>query len=140
MAFYECVYLARQDLSTGQVETLNKDFAKIVEDLQGKIEKTEYWGLKGLAYRINKNRKAHYTLFHIDAPSEAVKEMERQMGLHEDVLRFLTTRIEAIEAGPSIMMTSKSDKYDDEEDDFGARKQKKFSKPRKYDQPAEADA
>ncbi len=107
MAFYECVYIARQDLSVPQAEALNEQFAKVVTDNGGNVAKTEYWGLRNLSFRIKKNRKGHYTLFNLDAPSAAVQEMERQMRLHEDVLRCLTVRVEELEAGPSAMTQSR---------------------------------
>ena len=107
MPFYENVFIARQDISAPQVDSLADDFSKIIEDQGGKVAKREYWGLRGLAYRIKKNRKAHYVLLNIDAPAEAVQEMERQMRLHEDVLRYLTLRVDELEEGPSVMMQSR---------------------------------
>jgi len=104
MPLYEHVFLARQDVSTQQVEGLQETFRSLIEENGGSVAKTEYWGLKSLAYRIKKNRKAHYTLMNIDAPHEAVAEMERQMGLSTDVVRFLTIRIDEHEDGPSAMM------------------------------------
>ncbi len=104
MPLYEHVFLTRQDASPQQVETLTSNFQKIIEEHGGRIAKTEQWGMKSLAYKIKKNRKAHFTLMNIDAPHEAVAEMERQMRLTSDVLRFLTLRVEAHEEGPSVMM------------------------------------
>ncbi|GBF25206.1 30S ribosomal protein S6 [bacterium MnTg02] len=104
MPFYEHVYLARQDISTQQVEGLSQNFQTIITESGGTIEKTEYWGVKPLSYKIKKNRKAHFTLFNIDAPHAAVAEMERQMQLSTDVIRFLTLRVDELEAGPSAMM------------------------------------
>ena len=109
MALYEHVYLARQDISAQQVEALTEQFKKVVTGLGGTIEKTEYWGVKSLAYRINKNRKAHFSLFNINAPHAAIAEMERQMGLSEDVLRFMTIRVDELEEGPSAMMRKRDD-------------------------------
>jgi small subunit ribosomal protein S6 len=109
MALYEHVYLARQDISAQQVEALTDQFKKIVSGLGGSIDKTEYWGVKSLAYRIKKNRKAHFSLFNINAPHAAIAEMERQMGLSEDVLRFMTIRVDALEEGPSAMMRKRDD-------------------------------
>ncbi len=114
MPFYENVFIARQDISTPQVESLADDFTKIIEDQGGTVAKREYWGLRGLAYRIKKNRKAHYVLFNIDAPAEAVHEMERQMRLHEDVLRYLTLRVDELEEGPSAMMQRRGGREDRE--------------------------
>jgi small subunit ribosomal protein S6 len=109
MPLYEHVFLARQDISAQQVETMQKDFAKAIEDGGGKIAKTEYWGLKTLAFKVKKSRKAHYTLMNIDAPPAAVAEMERRMSISSDVLRFLTVKVEQHETEPSIQMR-KSDR------------------------------
>ena len=116
MARYEHVYMARQDVSAQQVETMTDTFKQVVEGLGGSFAKVEYWGVKSLAFRIKKNRKAHFTLVNIEAPSAAVAEMERQMGLSEDVLRFLTVRVEEHEDGPSAMMRKRDD------DDRGDRR------------------
>ena len=94
MPLYEHVFLARQDISQQQVEALIKEFADVISTGNGKIGKTEYWGLKNLAYKIKKNRKAHYSLMNLDAPPAAIAEMERKMGLNPDVLRFLTIRVD----------------------------------------------
>jgi len=112
MALYEHIYMARQDVSTGQVEELTKTLTEIITSNGGTIAKTEYWGLKSLTYRIRKNRKAHYTLFNIDAPAAAVAEMERQMRINEDILRFMTVRVEEHEEGPSAMMQKRDDRGD----------------------------
>ncbi len=104
MAFYEHIYLARQDVSAQQVEELTKTLTQLLESNGGKVAKKEYWGLKTLAYRIKKNRKAHFCLLNIEAPYEAVGEMERQMRINEDILRFLTLKVDALEEGPSVMM------------------------------------
>jgi len=104
MPLYEHVFLARQDVSQTQVEALTKEFTDVIEELQGKVAKTEYWGLRSLTYKIKKNRKAHYTLLNIDAPAAAVNEMERRMGISTDVLRFLTVRVDEHETEPSIQM------------------------------------
>ena len=109
MALYEHVFLARQDVSQTQVEALTKEFTQIIEEGQGKVAKTEYWGLKSLTFKIKKNRKAHYSLLNIDAPSAAVNEMERRMGLHADIIRFITVKVEAHETEPSAQMR-KSDR------------------------------
>ncbi len=118
MALYEHVFLARQDVSNQQVETLTKEFSDIIEAGGGKIAKSEYWGLKTLNFKIKKNRKAHYSLFNIDAPPAAVAEMERRMSLSTDVLRFLTVKVEAHETEPSAPMR-KGDR--DERGDRGDR-------------------
>jgi small subunit ribosomal protein S6 len=104
MPLYEHVFLARQDLSPQQVEELAAQYKNVVEQMGGRVSKTEYWGAKSLAYRIRKNRKAHFTLFNIDAPAAAVRELERQESINEDVLRYLTVRVEELEDGPSVMM------------------------------------
>jgi small subunit ribosomal protein S6 len=109
MALYEHIYLARQDISAQQVETLTAQFTAIIESFGGKVEKVEYWGVKSLAYRIKKNRKAHFSLLNIDAPAAALTEMERQMGINEDILRFITIRVEALEQGQSAMMRKRDD-------------------------------
>jgi small subunit ribosomal protein S6 len=120
MPLYEHVYLARQDLSAQQVEDLTKQFSDVIAGLGGKVTKNEYWGLKSLSYRINKNRKAHMTLLNVDAPAAAVTEIERQERLSEDVLRYLTIRVDELEEGPSAMMR-KSDRDRDERGDRGGR-------------------
>ncbi|URD62221.1 30S ribosomal protein S6 [Sphingomonas sp. KRR8] len=104
MPLYEHVFLARQDLAQAQVDALAENATKILTDNGGSVVKTETWGLRGLAYRIAKNRKAHYVLLDIDAPAAAVAELERQTGLNEDVIRFMTVRVDEHEAGPSAMM------------------------------------
>jgi small subunit ribosomal protein S6 len=109
MPFYEHVYLARQDLAPAQVEALTEAFTKIVADTGGEVKSTEYWGLRNIAYRIQKNRKAHYVLLNIDGPPAAIQELERQVALNEDVIRYQTIRVEALETGPSAMM-KKSDR------------------------------
>jgi small subunit ribosomal protein S6 len=113
MPFYENVFIARQDVTAAQVEALTEQFAGIVTAQGGNVTKREYWGLKSLSYRVRKNRKGHYTLLNIDAPAAAVIEMERQMRLHEDVLRQLTVRVDALEEGPSAMLQSKGRDRDD---------------------------
>ncbi|HEU4986937.1 MAG TPA: 30S ribosomal protein S6 [Rhizobiaceae bacterium] len=112
MALYEHVFLARQDLSQQQVDALLEQYKGVIEAGGGKVGRVENWGLKSLAYRIKKNRKAYFTLMDIDAPSEAVKEVERQMGLSEDILRFMTIRVEQHEEGPSAMMQKRDDRPD----------------------------
>jgi len=123
MPLYEHVYLARQDLSAQQVEELTTQLSGVIGQMGGKVTKNEYWGLKSLNYRIRKNRKAHMTLLNVDAPPAALNEIERQERLHEDVLRYLTIRVDALEDGPSAMMR-KSDRDRDERggrDDRGGR-------------------
>ena len=115
MALYEHVLLARQDVSAQQVEALVEQFKGIIEANGGSVPKVEYWGVKSLGYRIKKNRKAHYSLLNIDAPSAAVLEMERQMRINEDVLRFVTVRVEELEEGQSAMLQKR------DRDDRGER-------------------
>jgi small subunit ribosomal protein S6 len=103
MPFYEHVFLARQDLATAQVEALTETFSKIIADGKGAVASHEYWGLRSLAYRIAKNRKAHYVMLNIDAPAPAIAEMERQVALNEDIIRYMTVRIDALPTEPSAM-------------------------------------
>ena len=120
MPLYEHVIMARQDLSAQQVEELTTRLSAIITEAGGKVLKNESWGLKSLSYRINKNRKAHMTLLNVDAPSAALNEVERQERLSEDVLRYLTIRVEELEEGPSAMMR-KSDRDRDDRGDRGGR-------------------
>ncbi|MBO6674724.1 MAG: 30S ribosomal protein S6 [Rhizobiales bacterium] len=148
MALYEHVFLARQDVSQQQVDALVEQYSGLISEMGGSVAKTEYWGMKSLSFRIKKNRKAHYTLMNIDAPSDAVSEMERQMGINEDVLRFMTIRIDAFEEGPSAMMR-KSDRDDrrggrggDRGGDRGERRPRRDDgdKPAETKPAAEGDA
>ena len=104
MALYEHVFLARQDLSQAQVDALAAAATEIVESNEGKVTKTETWGLRSLAYKIQKNRKAHFVMLNIDAPAGVVAELERQTAINEDIIRFMTVRVDEHEAGPSVMM------------------------------------
>lgn len=104
MPLYEHVFLARQDLAQTQVDALAEAATKIIEDNGGKVSKVETWGLRNLAYRIRKNRKAHYVMLDIDAPAAALAELERQTTINEDVIRFMSIRVDAHEGGPSVMM------------------------------------
>jgi small subunit ribosomal protein S6 len=104
MPLYEHVFLARQDLAQAQVDALAETATNIIKENGGNVVKAETWGLRGLAYRIAKNRKAHYVMLDIDAPAAAVAELERQTGINEDVIRFMTVRVDAHEQGPSAMM------------------------------------
>ena len=104
MAFYESTFITRQDMSKADVTKLTDSFTDIVKQFGGKVTKSEYWGLRNLAYKINKSKKGHYTMLALDAPAAAVAEMERNMRINEDVIRALTIRVEAIEEGPSVMM------------------------------------
>jgi small subunit ribosomal protein S6 len=138
MPLYECVFIIRQDIPAAQVETLTAGFADIIRNNGGKVEKTEQWGLRSLAYRINKNKKGHYVLFNLDTPVAAVNELERNMRLHEDVLRFLTVGVEELEAGPSAIMR----KEERTEGGFGERggfgdRGDRPRRPRRDDTPSE---
>ncbi len=128
MGLYEHVYMARQDVTAQQVETMTDGFKSIVEGLGGSFAKVEYWGVKSLAYRIKKNRKAHFSLININAPPAAITEMERQMGLNEDILRFITIRALEHEEGPSAMMRKRDD--DDRGDRRGPRGDRPPRRPR----------
>lgn len=118
MPLYECVLLARNDVTQQQVETIADQVATTIGEQGGEVRKREYWGLRGLAYRIKKNRKAHYMLLGISAPPAAMQEVERQLGLHEDVLRTLTIRVEEIDDQPSAILARRGD---DRERDRGFR-------------------
>ena len=119
MPLYEHVYLARQDLTAQQVEELTAQYKGVLEQMGGSVPKAEYWGVKSLSYRIRKNRKAHFTLLNVDAPPAAIAEIERQQRINEDVLRYLTIRVDAHEEGQSAMMR-KVDR-DRERDERGGR-------------------
>ena len=110
MALYEHVFISRQDLSNAQAEGLIEHFSSVLSDNDGKVVDQEYWGLKTMAYKINKNRKGHYAFLKSDAPSSAVQEMERLMRLHEDVMRVMTIRVDEHEEGPSVVIQAKSAK------------------------------
>jgi small subunit ribosomal protein S6 len=108
MPLYENVFIARQDISGAQVDALADGFAQLVTDHGGEVRKREYWGLRNLAYRMRKNRKGHYILFNLSAPPAAIAELERMMRINEDVIRYLTIRVDTLEEGPSAMMQSRS--------------------------------
>ena len=108
MTLYETVFIARQDIPAQEAEELADKFSSIVADNGGTVDRHEYWGLRNLAYRIKKNRKGHYTMLHIDAPPQAIAEMERNMRIDEDILRYLTIRSDALDEGPSVMMQSRA--------------------------------
>jgi small subunit ribosomal protein S6 len=121
MPLYEHVFLTRQDASAQQVEDLTAQFKGIIEQMGGKIAKAEQWGVKSLSYRLRKNRKAHFTLFNVEAPPAALNEVERQERLSEDVLRYLTVRVEEHEEGPSAMMRKVDRDRERDERGFGFR-------------------
>jgi small subunit ribosomal protein S6 len=133
---YEHVFLARQDLSPQQVDELTNQYKSVIEGLGGKVAKAEYWGVKSLTYRIKKNRKAHFTLFNLDAPPAAITEVERQEHLSEDVLRSMTVRVEELEEGPSAMMRKVDrDRERGDRDDRPFREDRPFrdDRPRRRD-------
>jgi small subunit ribosomal protein S6 len=136
MPLYEHVYLARQDLSAQQVEDLTNQLTGVIGQLGGKVTKSEYWGLKSLTYRMRKNRKAHMTLLNVEAPSAALNEIERQERLNEDVLRYLTIRVDALEEGPSAMMR-KAERDERERGERGGRDRGE-RRPRREDAEEEA--
>ena len=121
MPLYEHVFLARQDVTSQQVETMIETYKGVIEQNGGRFEKIEMWGVKSLAYRIKKNRKAHFTLLNIDAPPAAMAEMERQMQISEDILRFMTVRVEELDSEPSAMM-QKRDRDDRKDRERGRRR------------------
>jgi small subunit ribosomal protein S6 len=133
MPFYENIFIARQDISTAQVETLTDTFANLVAENGGKVEKREYWGLRNLSYRMKKNRKGHYVLFNLEAPPAAVSELERNMRINEDVLRYLTIRVDELEAGPSAMMRRSERDERDRDRDRGPRRGYGDRDPREED-------
>jgi len=135
MRLYESVIIARQDVSTTQVEAMIEEFSAIIEKAGGSIQKKEFWGLRGLAYRIKKNRKGHYVMLNMETDSETLNEFERIMGLNEDVLRFMTIAIEEVDPEPSVMTQVRTerggkDRRDDRRDDRGGdRDERPRSKP-----------
>jgi small subunit ribosomal protein S6 len=135
MSLYEHVYLARQDASVQQVEELTAHLKSVIEGMGGSIAKAEYWGVKSLSYRLRKNRKAHFTLLNLDAPAAAINEIERLERLNEDVLRYLTIRVEEHEEGPSAMMrrVERDRDRDDRRGDRGDR----FDRGDRGDRPRE---
>ena len=135
MPLYEHVFLARQDLAQAQVDALAENATKIIADNGGKVVKTETWGLRGLAYKIAKNRKAHYVMLDIDVPAQALAELERQTGINEDIIRFMTIRVDELENGPSAMMR-KSDRG--ERGDRGDRGDRGPRGPRREREEVEA--
>src|SRR5437764_12713350 len=112
MPLYENVFIARQDISGAEVDALADTFTQLVAEQGGEVKKREYWGLRNLAYRMNKNRKGHYVLFNIEAPAPAIAELERTMRINEDVIRYLTLRVDALEEGPSPIMQNRGSRED----------------------------
>jgi small subunit ribosomal protein S6 len=139
MPLYENVFIARQDISGAQVEGLADGFAQLITDHGGEIKKREYWGLRNLAYRMKKNRKGHYVLFQVEAPAPALAELERTMRINEDVLRYLTIRVDAFDPGPSAIMLSRGGRDDRSRRGYGDRE--RYGEPRETpaERPAEAE-
>jgi small subunit ribosomal protein S6 len=140
MSLYESIFIARQDISGAQAEALTETFSGIVTEQGGQVLKKEYWGLKSLAFRIKKNRKGHYVLLNIDAPAAAVIEMERNMRLNEDVLRYLTVRVDALEEGPSAVMQSRGSRDDRPRRSYGGDRRDEGGPARDRDEPRETPA
>ncbi len=146
MSLYESVFIVRQDVSAQHVEGLAERYSEMIKENGGEVAKTEYWGLKNLAYRVKKNRKGHYMMFNIDAPSAAVDEFERNMRLSEDVLRYMTIRVDEFEEGPSAMMRNKGGREEGRRDDRdryrgrdGGRDRPGGAPVASEDKPAEAE-
>lgn len=116
MPLYECVFIARNDVTQQQVEDIANGVASLIENEEGSVQKREYWGLRNLAYRVKKNRKGHYMLLGVDAKATTIKEIERQLNLNEDVLRFMTLRLDAIDEAPSAILSRKGDDSRDRSD------------------------
>ncbi len=131
MPLYEHVFLARQDLAQAQVDALAENATKIITDNGGKVVKTETWGLRSLAYRIQKNRKAHYVMLDIDAPGPVVLELERQTQINEDVIRYMTIKVDAHEQGPSAMMRRNERSERGDRGDRGPRRDRDERAPRR---------
>ena len=134
MALYEHVFLARQDLAQAQVDTLAEAAAQIVKDHEGTVVKTESWGLRSLAYKIAKNRKAHYVMLEIDAPGDVVAELERQTQINEDVIRYMTVKVDELEQGPTVMMR-KSDRDRERRGDREGGRPDRGDRPERSERP-----
>jgi small subunit ribosomal protein S6 len=134
MALYEHVFLARQDLAQAQVDALAENAKKIIDDNNGRVVKTENWGLRSLAYKIAKNRKAHYVMLEIDAPGDVVAELERQTQINEDVIRYMTVKVEGHEEGPSVMMR-KSDRDRERRGDREGGRPDRGDRPERSERP-----
>ncbi len=133
MALYEHVFLARQDLAQAQVDALAENATKIINDNEGRVVKTESWGLRSLAYKIAKNRKAHYVMLEIDAPGSVIAELERQTQINEDVIRYMTVKVDTLEEGPTVMMR----KQDRDRERRGDREGGRGDRPDRGDRPGE---
>ena len=131
MALYEHVFLARQDLAQAQVDALAEIATKIVNDNEGRVVKTENWGLRSLAYKIAQNRKAHYVMLEIDAPGSVIAELERQTQINEDIIRYMTVKVDTLEEGPTVMMR----KQDRDRERRGDREGGREGRPDRGDRP-----
>jgi small subunit ribosomal protein S6 len=138
MPHYEHIFMVRQDASNAQVEELTEHYKSVIADHGGTIGKVEYWGVKSLAYRIRKNRKAHYTLMNITAPPAALAEMERQMSINEEVVRFLTLRMDELDEEPSVMVrpARRDDRRDDRPERRDREDRPREDRPRREGRPA----
>ena len=134
MALYEHVFLARQDLAQAQVDALAETATKIINDNEGRVVKTESWGLRSLAYKIAKNRKAHYVMLEIDAPAGVVAELERQTQINEDIIRYMTVKVDALEEGPTVMMR-KSERDRERRGDREGGREGRGDRPDRGDRP-----
>jgi small subunit ribosomal protein S6 len=130
MPLYENVFIARQDISGAQVDALADSFTQLIADNGGEVKKREYWGLRNLAYRMRKNRKGHYVLMNLSAPPAAIAELERTMRINEDVLRYLTLRVEALEEGPSTIMQNRGSRDDRPRRSPADRDRERYGEPR----------
>jgi small subunit ribosomal protein S6 len=142
MPLYENVFIARQDISGAQVDALADTFTQLIAEQGGEIKKREYWGLRNLAYRMNKNRKGHYMLFNIDAPAPAIAELERTMRINEDVLRYLTLRVDQLDEGQSPVMQSRGSREDRprrDRDRYGEGRER-YGEPRDTDRTVDRPA
>jgi len=130
MPLYENVFIARQDISGAQVDALADSVAQLIADNGGEVKKREYWGLRNLAYRMRKNRKGHFVLMNLSAPPAAIAELERTMRINEDVLRYLTIRVEALDEGPSAIMQNRGSRDDRGRRGPGDRDRERYGEPR----------
>ena len=142
MPLYENVFIARQDISGAQVDALADGFTQLIAEQGGEVKKREYWGLRNLAYRMKKNRKGHYVLFNIESPPAAIAELERTMRINEDVLRYLTLRVDQLEEAPSPVMQSRGSREDRprrDRDRYGEGRER-YGEPRDAERSAERSA
>ncbi len=141
MPLYESTFITRPDVTAQQVEALTQQFTDLVKAQGGSVPKTEYWGLKSLSYRLKKNRKGHYSFMQLDAPPGAVAELERTMRINEDVIRYLTVKVESLDAGPSVMLQARNARDDRGGRGGRGRDDRGFGddRPRRFDEPRDGD-